>query len=116
MSKENKAINVAITNEQAAPGMPLLSLSLNDKFYLATARTNDETLHYVYSMFCRQRQSGTYEMMPETDIAAFADAKVADVYYKTIENAVAYNKRGRMFEAIQGFVGNYIEDFYMRIR
>ena len=55
-------------------------------------------------------------MMPETDIAAFSDAKAADIYHKTIQNAVAYNKRGRLFEAVQGFVGNYIEDFYMRVR
>ncbi len=116
MSKETASVNVATANETAAPGMPLLSLSLNDKFYLATAHTSDETLHYVYSLFCRQRHSGTYEMMPETDIAAFSDAKAADIYHKTIQNAVAYNKRGRLFEAVQGFVGNYIEDFYMRVR
>ena len=121
MSKDKEAptpktVNVATTNTPAAAGMPLLNISMADKFYLATARSNDETLHYVYTLFCRQRSSGTYNMIPETDIAAFSDQKSADIYYGTIRQIVEYNKRGNLFEAMMSFADIYIQDFEQRMR
>ena len=119
MTKENttaEQINVATTNSPATSGMPLLNLSMTDKIYLAVHRKHADNLHYIYSLFCRMNNYGKYNMIPESDIAAFKDAAQADLYFNTLSQIQDVQSRGETHRSLSGFAGTYIADFYKKVR
>ena len=115
-NKNNKEINVATTNAPAISGMPLLNLSMTDKIYLAVSRKYVDSLHYIYSLFCRQDSFGKYCMTPESDIAAFKDKAQADLYYNTLLQIQDIQSRGETHKALSCFADFYIADFNKRTR
>ncbi len=115
-NKNKNTINVATTNAPAPSGMPLLNLSMTDKIYLAVSRQYADNLHYIYTLFCRENRPNNYNMIPETDIAAFKDAAQADIYYNTVLKIQDFQSRSDAYKALSGFADIYIADFQNRTR
>ena len=72
---------------------PILSLSMDDKIYLAVAKDLTGPLSFVYTLAClRQgKNSNTFNMIPTREIHAFKTKEAASVYHDTIESIVNVN-------------------------
>lgn len=117
MSKtEKEQINITTTNEPAASGMPLLNLSMTDKIYLAVSREFRDNLYYIYSLFCRKNNHGKYNIMPESDIAAFRDNSRADLYYNTLVQIKDVQSRGETHKSLSMLAQSQIADFNNKVR
>ena len=72
---------------------PILSLSMDDKIYLAVAKDLTGTLSFVYTLAClRQGKNlNTFNMIPTREIHAFKTKEAASVYHDAIEKIVDAN-------------------------
>ena len=72
---------------------PVLTLSMDDKIYLAVAKSFSEPFSFVYTLACnRQKKSGQYDMVASANIHTFKDKGAAHVYHDTIAQLVEINE------------------------
>lgn len=115
-NKSEKTINIATDNQPAAPGMPLLNLSMSDKIYLAVSRQSKNNFHYIHSLVCHRVSGSNYNLIPDCEIATFKDNAQADVYYNTLLQIKDFQSRGLGYNDIRDFAKNYIDAFNQKSR
>ena len=72
---------------------PVLTLSMDDKIYLAVAKSFSEPFSFVYTLACNgQKNSGQYDMDASANIHTFKDKEAARVYHDTIAQLVEINE------------------------
>lgn len=69
--------------------MPILTLDMNDKIYLAVSKNFSDTFAYVYTLAClNDGRNNSYNLVATPQIHAFDDKSAAHVYHDTIEQLV----------------------------
>lgn len=97
---------------------PQLLLNDRDKMYMATAKKTSGTMTFVYSLVCPRTNGTYYEMIPNTEVAAFTDPQPADIYYRTVNQIMEYQQRSDGIRAIREgeFMAEYIKSFNERTK
>lgn len=97
---------------------PQVLLNDRDKMYMATAKKTSGTMTFVYSLVCPRTNGTYYEMIPNTEVAAFTDPQPADIYYRTVNQIMEYQQRSAGFRAIREgeFMAEYIKLFNERTK
>lgn len=97
---------------------PQVLLNDRDKMYMATAKKTSDTMTFVYSLVCPRTNGTYYEMIPNTEVAAFTDPQPADIYYRTVNQIMEYQQRSAGFRAIREgeFMAEYIKLFNERTK
>ena len=117
--KKNETNETNEINTSVKPGgMPALKLNMADRFYLAVTKRAVGNLVFVYTLGCTGRNN-QYEMIANTEIAAFDDAKRAEIYYQTILELIDYEKKSQlsqMYELIVDFNSGLLKNFDMNKR
>ena len=92
---------------------PNLTLSMDDKIYLAVSKNESEKLAFVYTLACHQtgRAGNTYEMTAKREIHTFKNHESAQLYHDTIERVIEVNANNKSFEPLFSFNEKLIEDF-----
>lgn len=72
---------------------PDLTLSMDDKIYLAVSKSETEKLAFVYTLACLKadEKSTNVSLLPTSEIHAFRDKDAAKLYYETIEQIIDFN-------------------------
>lgn len=97
---------------------PQVLLNDRDKVYLATAKKTSDTMTFVYSLVCPRTNGTYYELIPNTEVAAFADPQNADIYYRTVNQIMEYQQRSVGFRTMRegDFMAEYIKSFNERTK
>ena len=95
---------------------PDLTLSFDDKIYLAVAKENTEKLAFVYTLACLKKSGIDYSMLATKEIHAFRKQEAADLYCATIEKIVEKNTENKKLESVFFENKQLIEQFYENIR
>ena len=97
---------------------PQVLLNDRDKMYIATAKKTSDTMTFVYSLVCPRTNGTYYEIIPNTEVAAFTDPQPADIYYRTVNQIMEYQQRSAGFRAIREgeFMAEYIKLFNERTK
>lgn len=92
---------------------PDLTLSMDDKIYLAVSKTETDKLVFVYTLACLRdgEKSSTYSMFPTREIHVFRNKDAADLYHKTIEQIVDFNMNDQGRSVFIETNNNLIERF-----
>lgn len=91
---------------------PVLTLSMDDKIYLAVAKSFSEPFSFVYTLACnRQKNSGKYDMDASANIHTFKDKGAARVYHDTIAQLVEINEGTGRYKMMCDFNKAKIEAF-----
>lgn len=95
---------------------PVLTLNMDEKFYLAVAKNDLDKLAFVYTLAClkQNKNVNSYNLFPTQEIHTFKSKSSADVYYKTIAQIVEFNENDKTkniffetnAEAIERFMEN----------
>lgn len=96
-------------------GMPALRLNTMDRFYLAATKKAVGKLVFVYTLCCVWEKS-RYEMVATPEIAAFDDAKKAEIYYQTVLALIEYEKKFPVYEIMFDFNSGLLEHFNQNIK
>ena len=72
---------------------PILTLNMDDKIYLAVAKTDVGKLSFVYTLACLSQPASpnTYDMTATREIHTFNDKDSAQLYNDTIERIIEVN-------------------------
>lgn len=72
---------------------PDLTLSMDDKIYLAVSKSETDNLMFVYTLACLSgnEQSTNVNTFPTREIHAFRDKEAGKLYYETIEQIIDFN-------------------------
>lgn len=95
---------------------PNFVINDTDKLYLAAALKSVGKLTYVYTLACASVGNRKYEMDPRTEIATFTDASLANVYYRTVKEMMAFQGHSRAVSELRKAMSSYILTFNDRIR
>lgn len=91
---------------------PVLTLSMDDKIYLAVAKSFSEPFSFVYTLACNgQKNSGKYDMDASSNIHTFKDKDAARVYHDTIAQLVEINEGAGRYKMLFDFNKAKIEAF-----
>ena len=95
---------------------PNLTLSMDDKVYLAVSKDLTDKLSFVYTLAClkQNKNSNMYNMLATREIHAFKNKDAASIYHDTIEKIIDKNAEDKtkqdLFSAneklIENFLGN----------
>ena len=95
---------------------PDLTLSMDDKIYLAVSKSETEKLAFVYTLACLKadEKSTNVNMLPTREIHAFHDKDAAKLYYETIEQIIDFNtndeSRNVFLEANSDLIERFLEN------
>ena len=95
---------------------PNLTLNMDDKIYLATAKTGLDKLAFVYTLACLKadKKSNTFNLVPTREIHAFKNKEAAQLYYETIEQIVDVNSNDEtkqpLFTANETLINRFMEN------
>ena len=92
---------------------PNLTLSMDDKIYLAVSKNDSGKLAFVYTLACHRtaRGTNTYDMTAKREIHTFKNRESAQLYHDTIEQIIEVNANNKMFEPFFSFNDKLIEQF-----
>ena len=91
---------------------PVLTLSMDDKIYLAVAKSFSEPFSFVYTLAWNgQKNSGNYDMDASANIHTFKDKGAARVYHDTIAQLVEINEGTGRYKMLFDFNKDKIEAF-----
>lgn len=95
-----------------------LTLSMDDKIYLAVSKELAEKLSFVYTLAClKQKQnSNMYNMFATREIHAFRDKNTAELYHDTIEKIIEKNTSDKSKQVLFSANDKLIEQFYENSR
>lgn len=93
-------------------GGPDLTLSANDKMYLAIAFNQSECLAFIHTLFCRRHElDGVYNARPESEMLTFKKSSDAKVYYATLQQIQQAQTQMKIYEGIKEFNKELIAQF-----
>lgn len=116
-NEQESVVNVATSNKPADNGMPLLQLSMSDKLYLAISHKYSQGgYHYVFSLFCREKNPGSYNLFPETGVATFKDLDQAELYRNTLLQVQKIQSKTVAFQKLQQMVASFVDSFNQQTR
>lgn len=97
---------------------PNLTLSMDDKVYLAVSKESTEKLAFVYTLACLKanKTGNTYNLFATREIHTFKDKDKADIYHDTIEKIVEKNSNDKLKEALFSANEELIAKFYENSR
>ena len=79
--------------------MPILTLNMNDKIYLAVSKNFSDTFAYVYTLACdNDGRNNTYNLVATPQIHTFNDKSAAHVYHDTIEQLVVMHENDERYK------------------
>ena len=91
--------------------MPVFTLNMNDKIYLAVAKNYTDVLSYVYTLSCAKKGRDKYDMVATPKIHTFKDKSAAHVYHDTIEQLVIMNENDTrykpLFDSNEGLLAQF---------
>ena len=81
--------------------MPVFTLNMNDKIYLAVAKNYTDVFSYVYTLSCaKDGRNNKYNMVATPKIHTFKDKSAAHVYHDTIEQLVIMNENDTRYKPL----------------
>ena len=95
---------------------PNLTLSMDDKIYLAVTKTDLDKLAFVYTLACLKtdKRANTFNLNPTREIHAFKNKEAAELYYNTIEQIVDVNASDEtkqpIFNANEALINRFVEN------
>jgi len=90
----------AKTNKKIKGG-PDLTLSANDKLYLAIAFNQSDLLAFIHTLFCRRREmDGVYNVRAESEMLTFKKTSDAKVYYATLQQIQQAQSHMNIYEGM----------------
>lgn len=93
-------------------GGPDLTLSANDKMYLALAFNQSERLAFIHTLFCRRRElDGVYNARAESEVLTFKKTSDAKVYYETLQQIHQVQSTMNVYEGLSQFNKELIAQF-----
>ncbi|MBO5704819.1 MAG: hypothetical protein J6R99_02275 [Alphaproteobacteria bacterium] len=97
--------------------MPVLTLNMNDKIYLAVAKNFTDVFSYVYTLACaKDGRNNQYYMEATPKIHTFKDKSAAHVYHDTIEQLVIMNENDTRYKSLFDFNQHQIKNFGKNIK
>ena len=91
---------------------PVLTLSMDDKIYLAVAKSFSEPFSFVYTLACNKiKKTNQYEMVATPQIHTFRDKASARVYHDTIEQMVEAHESNPAYKMLFDVNQGQIEKF-----
>lgn len=91
---------------------PLLTLSMDEKIYLAVARKDIDKLSFVYTLACLNTGvPNQYNIFATPEIQTFNGRSSANVFYKTVERLIEANIKDKNKEDFFKFNENLIKNF-----
>lgn len=93
---------------------PDLTLSMNDKIYLAVSKNTDSKFAFVFTLACLKmaKDSNSYYLNATPEIHAFKNKDSADLFHDTIEQIIEKNITNKnyqtFFSANEELIGNFI--------
>jgi hypothetical protein len=92
--------------------MPILTLNMNDKIYLAVSKNFSDTFAYVYTLACaNDGRNNTYNLVATPQIHTFNDKSAAHVYHDTIEQLVIIHENDERYTPFFNANKGLIEQF-----
>ena len=93
---------------------PDLTLSMDDKIYLAVSKNITDKLSFVYTLACLKQTGNTYDGIATREAHAFKDKDAANIYHDTIEQIVGINAsdptQEQMFALNEGLIQRFNEN------
>ena len=95
---------------------PILSLSMDDKIYLAVSKDLTGPLSFVYTLACLKqgKNSNVFNLVPTREIHVFKTKEIASVYHDTIEKIVDANAsdetKQALFSANEKLINNFTQN------
>ena len=71
--------------------LPILTLNMDEKIYLAVTKNTNGKMAFVYTLACSQRSANFVDYTPTREIHVFKDAESADIYHAAIEQIIDAN-------------------------
>ena len=100
------------TNKKIKGG-PDLTLSANDKMYLAIAFNQSELLAFIHTLFCRGRElDGVYNARAESEMLTFKKTSDAKVYYATLQQIQQAQTHSKIYDSMAEFNKELIAQFH----
>ena len=92
---------------------PNLTLSMDDKIYLAVSKRDTDKLCFVYTLACMRdtKGSNTYNMMPTREVHTFRNKESGKLYHDTIEQIVNINANDERYHVFFDLNDKAIEQF-----
>ena len=92
--------------------MPILTLDMNDKIYLAVSKNFSDTIAYVYTLAClNDGRNNSCNLVATPQIHAFDDKSAAHVYHDTIEQLVMIHESDESYTLFFNANKGLIEQF-----
>jgi hypothetical protein len=94
---------------------PVLTLSMDEKIYLAVAKRDLDKLAFVYTLACLKsdKNANTYDCFATQEIHTFKSKTSADVYYETVSQIVEINENDEekkfLFDTNEKLIEKFIE-------
>ena len=97
---------------------PNLTLSMDDKIYLAVAKNSNEKFVFIYTLACLKsnKQQNSYNMHATREVHTFKNPAAAELYHDTIEQIVEINAEDKNKQAIFKVNEQLIDSFMENIR
>ena len=97
---------------------PVLTLNMDEKFYLAVAKRDLDKLAFVYTLAClkKDKNSNLYNVFPTQEIHTFKSKTSANIYYETISQIVEFNENDKTKKSIFETNSEAIERFLENTR
>lgn len=97
---------------------PVLTLSMDEKIYLAVAKKDLDKLSFVYTLACLmdKNKPGNYYINPTPEIHTFKDSKAAKIYHDTIDRIIEFQANDRAKEVLFTTNEKLIETFLENTR
>ncbi len=90
---------------------PVLTLDMDEKFYLAVAKRDLDKLAFVYTLACLKQKPNSYNLFPTQEIHTFKSKSSANIYYETIAQMVEFNENDKTKKLIFETNAEVIERF-----
>ena len=92
---------------------PDLTLSMDEKIYLAVSKNTDNKIAFVYTLACLQmaNKPGTYNLIPTRESHAFKDKDAAQIFYTAVKQIIGFNEadknKAMLFSANEDLIKNF---------
>lgn len=113
MNQKNKSDSTILNspNRPAPIAMPVLSLSMTDKMYLALMYQEHNRLAFIYTLFCRQDLSGGYCAVADQEVLVFKRSSDAKVYYETLQQIQHHQSATKNYQGLVIYNQELIKQF-----
>lgn len=90
---------------------PDLTLSMDDKIYLAVAYKQADRLAYVYAFTCNKTSHGQYELFGTQEIMTFQRVSQGKLYYQTLMQIQEAQKQRQIFAELSKYNAAAVDTF-----